>query len=261
MKKIILTLFAIALISISWTTVKHGFGSVGGFSGSPLDGKDCSTCHPKNIKDAGYWVYPTNLPNNGFIPGDTLSLYMFATQSGMQKAGFEMTTEDSQKNKVGTFVLTDTLQTRLTNKGSVTHTGSSNTAFNEFKSWKVNLHIPLNAPDTFKVYTCFNLNNGSFGKADTTRLSTFTLYKSPIGYIQNQLTNSEFSCYPNPCVDYLNILTETAWESYSIYNINGELIRSNNYKPQIDVSELSSGAYFLQTVDGQQTSTRKFIKR
>lgn len=74
------------------------------------------------------------------------------------------------------------------------------------------------------------------------------------------------SIYPNPVKDELNIniqLEEDETASWSVLNINGQLIQSgslNNDNNTIDLSDLSQGVYFIQIkVNNQLIKTEKLI--
>jgi uncharacterized protein (TIGR02145 family) len=67
-----------------------------------------------------------------------------------------------------------------------------------------------------------------------------------------------FSIYPNPTKEYINIDCSSL-ESITIYNILGkELIKVTSNR--INVSSLSKGVYFIKVSDGINSSTKKFIK-
>lgn len=67
-----------------------------------------------------------------------------------------------------------------------------------------------------------------------------------------------FSIYPNPTKEYLNIDCSSL-ESAIIYNILGEeLIKETSNR--INVSHLPKGVYFIKASDGVNSTTKKFIK-
>lgn len=72
-----------------------------------------------------------------------------------------------------------------------------------------------------------------------------------------------FSVYPNPVRDILNIQTTRTVESVVIYDVLGKVVVSTQpdaISPRIDMSELSSGAYMVNvTIDGA-SKTVKVIK-
>ena len=245
MKKFVISLFCIALLAISWTQVKHGFGSIGGYTGAPSDGKNCGNCHPNNVRPAANWVQVTNLPADGFTPGDTLDITLQANQNGMKNAGFEMRAEDALKNQIGSFVLIDAVKTRTTNFNSVTHTDDGHETNTGSISWNVRLAVPQNAPDTFKLYTCFNLNNGGYGNKDSSRTNVVTLYKSPIGnYANNQKAAAHV--FPNPTYQTLNFEGIGKAERIEVYDMNGKLVLSTSFKKVISLDGLNEGMYFVK---------------
>ena len=70
--------------------------------------------------------------------------------------------------------------------------------------------------------------------------------------------------YPNPVYDMLNVSNAAQFEKITISNITGQkLILINNHEttPQINISELKQGLYFIQLSSGEQTITHKFIKK
>ena len=77
-----------------------------------------------------------------------------------------------------------------------------------------------------------------------------------LGFSKQELSN--FSIYPNPTTDYINIDCSSL-ESVFVYNILGkELIKDTTNR--INVSSLSKGVYFIKVSDGVNSSTKKFIK-
>ncbi len=77
--------------------------------------------------------------------------------------------------------------------------------------------------------------------------------------------SSDWSVFPTPATDILNIQQTEAQEAQlTLFNINGQVIwtgRMQGTSKTIDVSELSTGAYFLQhTVAGTTTAQKVLIK-
>ena len=71
----------------------------------------------------------------------------------------------------------------------------------------------------------------------------------------------ELSAYPNPCGDVLNISQNTTDTRYFIYDLNGSLIQSDKAFSRINVSNLTTGVYFLKLVGQTNTQTLKIIKK
>jgi hypothetical protein len=66
--------------------------------------------------------------------------------------------------------------------------------------------------------------------------------------------------YPNPVKDELYIRSEEKLEKIEIYNHIGQKVLDNN-KVMINLSELSSGVYFLKVYsETGKTGIKRFIK-
>ncbi len=70
----------------------------------------------------------------------------------------------------------------------------------------------------------------------------------------------EFTVYPNPTVNQLNIETETIPSEIRIIDITGRMHRSSYFQKQIDVQYLPTGTYFIQLIYFDHVESRKFIK-
>jgi hypothetical protein len=75
--------------------------------------------------------------------------------------------------------------------------------------------------------------------------------------IQDQ---SELFVFPNPVNETLRIKTKGNYVAIEILNTNGQLVAGFDKQAAYDVSELSSGIYFLRMVSGESVVTRKFVK-
>ena len=77
------------------------------------------------------------------------------------------------------------------------------------------------------------------------------------------VSNSEFRAYPNPIKNILNLSFETTITSASIYNLLGQEVISkaiNATEGTIDVSNLTSGTYFVKVFANTFVKTLKVIK-
>ena len=80
----------------------------------------------------------------------------------------------------------------------------------------------------------------------------------------NELSvNNQISIYPNPTTSILNIVDENNQlqnATIEIKNYLGQSILSVSFSNQIDISDLSSGMYFLTVRDKQSRRTAKIVK-
>jgi hypothetical protein len=87
--------------------------------------------------------------------------------------------------------------------------------------------------------------------------------------ISESTLNSNFSIYPNPANNNLNVmLTNSSSENVTvkIFNNIGQLVKTINLgntkdiNQQIDISDLSSGIYMVKTTIGTASASKKLIK-
>ena len=80
-----------------------------------------------------------------------------------------------------------------------------------------------------------------------------------------QITENRFSKYkifPNPFSDIINITGIKDATAYSIYTLEGKLIKNQSLQnAQIDLREFTKGIYFLQLVSNGKKETHKIIKQ
>lgn len=67
--------------------------------------------------------------------------------------------------------------------------------------------------------------------------------------------------YPNPVKDILNISSDKKINSISIYNVAGQLIKSNRNANSIDMSQISAGIYLIKIQIGTEEQTFKVIRK
>ncbi len=117
--------------------------------------------------------------------------------------------------------------------------------------------------------TCITVDNINYAYIQTYN-SSFSWCKDQwTGYNENigdecilgiaELDNVEINMYPNPLNDILNISSNYKLKSAQIFNAMGQKVFSeeNLNTPQINVSNLNSGVYFLKLTDDQNNNTVK----
>jgi len=76
---------------------------------------------------------------------------------------------------------------------------------------------------------------------------------------------SSFSIYPNPANNFISIDTDvTAQVRVQILNYKGQVVKEEslvNVSSQINVSDLTSGIYFVNILINDSVSTEKLIIR
>ncbi|MES2410933.1 MAG: T9SS type A sorting domain-containing protein [Bacteroidota bacterium] len=79
----------------------------------------------------------------------------------------------------------------------------------------------------------------------------------------NEFANGTFRLYPNPTKDFLYLDSENNITKYVIYNVNGQIIKEQDFQiscEEINVTDVSSGIYYLKISSEEKTEVLKWIK-
>jgi len=108
-----------------------------------------------------------------------------------------------------------------------------------------------------KSFSLYSKDNGTWSKN-----ATFT-YKNGAATAVNDIElKPTFTIYPNPATTSLQLqFTEPlAVQKIHILNLNGQTVKETQDATNIDISELSTGLYFVKVISDKGTSTHKFTK-
>jgi len=255
----------LAVLAIPGFLVIYSFssGSPGGKTGSPGDGSNCTSCHSGVPQNVGDWI-STNIPEGGYVPGETYVITAKGMHEGVAKFGFELTAENAAGVKKGTFSVIDVSRTKMTSTGnSVTHTSDGNTPAGDSTSWSMDWTAPASGSGQVRFYAAINAGNGSGNTdGDVIYLSMLSAEEDiTISIGENQL-KSLVSLYPNPATDLVNIrLPEGA--QLSVVDIMGKIVEvRKNAKAHetFDVSRLQQGIYFVRVSYNGESYTSRLLK-
>lgn len=82
-----------------------------------------------------------------------------------------------------------------------------------------------------------------------------------LGIEDNTITN--FTLFPNPVKDILNLTAKETINSVSISNVLGQVVFNSNIdalEATIDMSGYANGTYFMKVTFGNETFFKKIIK-
>ncbi|MFA9390066.1 MAG: choice-of-anchor V domain-containing protein [Prolixibacteraceae bacterium] len=253
-QNIFLILGAAILFPVFISSVLYSEGSPGAKTGSPLDAATCAQCHISNVQESS-WI-TTNIPDLGWIPGETYTITLRAEPETASYIGFEITAEN-ENSKTGTFLLTDEERTRFTNKDKAVTHSHSGTEMTDGKSiWEINWQAPNEDVGNVSFYAAFNAANGDASTEGD------QIYASNISYDQAQPTAISqknqllLKIFPNPASTYLFIQSPARMLSVLLYDLNGRQVKSfraiNDNRTQLDIREVQKGNYIvnINTVNG-----------
>ena len=103
-----------------------------------------------------------------------------------------------------------------------------------------------------------------FGTAipsSTSKDYVISAYDGSLG--NSSFDNANFAFYPNPVKNILNLSYNQEISSVEVFNLLGQKVNSNKINAnsaQIDMSNLSKGAYMVKVTSNDQVKTIKVIK-
>lgn len=87
----------------------------------------------------------------------------------------------------------------------------------------------------------------------------WTTYKDFCALGVEEYSEINFTIYPNPVRNYLQVDSQLQFETIKVFNLQGQLVIETVLN-NINVSHLNSGLYFVQVIVDGKSVTRKLIK-
>ena len=253
---------------ILMSSISNAVHSPGAKSSSLGDGADCTSCHAGSALSGTSWI-SSNIPMTGYVPGTSYTITLTGTHTGVAKFGFELTAEDISNAKIGSFNITNSTETQLTNAmHAVTHTGSGLTPTNDSKTWSFDWTAPVAGSGSVTFYASLNAADGNNSTTGDVIYNTNYTYTEDLSIgIDNETQNNSFRIFPNPVNNVLSIET-TSNQHYEvkILDITGKLIISDQFNggletTNINISTLPKGSYIIQIQNNDTQFSKQFIKR
>jgi hypothetical protein len=140
-------------------------GSPAGYTGSPGDGQNCTSCHNGSASNVSGWI-TSDIPAEGYTPGGNYTITV--TVSGSGTKGFEVSPQNASGTLLGT--LTAGSGNHLTGSGKyVTQSSGSNS---NPKVWTFQWTAPAAGTGEVTFYGAFTVNK------PVTKLSTLVVQES-----------------------------------------------------------------------------------
>ncbi|HRY32586.1 MAG TPA: T9SS type A sorting domain-containing protein [Bacteroidales bacterium] len=169
-------------------------GAPAGYTGSPGDGQNCTSCHGGTATNVNNWI-SSNIPPSGYVPGQTYQITATNNHSGSAKFGFQVSPQSLSGTLMGTLTA-GTNNKLVGNNKYVTHMLANNTD----NVWTFDWTAPVAGSGTVTFYGAF-----ARGNPGPVALSTLAVTENTTG-IENQADyNESFRLYPNPAADHVNL--------------------------------------------------------
>ena len=233
--------------------VGNSGGSQGGYTGSPGDGQNCTSCHSSTPMNMEFWILAPGMINFQYEAGVEYNIVVVGIDVNADRFGFEATAEDSQGNKVGDFTPGALGFTQLTNdNAAMTHTLAGTTPLlDTATTWSFFWTAPPSLIGNITFYAAINGANGDGTNAgDQIYLSSFTATPSGVGINDPEYAES-FSVYPNPSEGILNfdIPNDRRSEPILIFDMGGKMVKRievGDSQVEADLSDLRHCVYFVR---------------
>ena len=128
LKHLLNTLFFTALVIVMSSAMMYPGGAPAAKTGSPGDGASCSQCHGQTATTTAGLI-TTNIPPEGYTPGQTYQITATNSLTGSGKYGFEVSPQNIAGTQLGTLVagtgnklVGGTKYVTQSNSNSTTHT-------------------------------------------------------------------------------------------------------------------------------------------
>jgi len=189
MKKTFYFLLSILFVPTILMLYSYNSGSPGGKTGSTGDGgATCTACHSGTASMQGGWI-TSDIPAEGYTAGETYTITVTGTHSGVVKMGYELTAENMFGNKKGTWTITETGRTQLANlNASVTHTAGGTGVSGNTNTWSADWTAPVAGSGSIKFNTAVNAANGN-GSSTGDQIYTSMLNVSEAVVLNPEIVN------------------------------------------------------------------------
>lgn len=226
--KTIYKILSVLILPTVLILYSYSSGSPGGKTGSVGDGgTTCTQCHSGTAIAESGWI-TSDIPGEGYIPGDTYEITVTGTHDGVVKMGFELTAETLTGIKKSDWTITDVTRTQNANANTaVTHTQSGNLPNGNTNTWSVNWTAPELGTGTIRFYAAVNGANGN-GNNSGDQIYTTTLTVEEMVVANPEIVSID----PNHGnqdseSDFLIVGNETSWNE-GISNIMLKYHDDNN---------------------------------
>lgn len=276
-KNLLYGLFAFSSLLI-FTSGVEDINGKSGRTGSPSEQTCYNGCHSSYSVNSGPAVIEitSNIPNWEYTPGQSYTINVTATQTGINLYGIDFEALTSANQNAGTLAAGTGTQIKTTTVGGVArknlvHTtgGGASTGTHTFTfTWTA----PAVGTGNVTFYWSTLAANGNFSNSGDyvyTRTQSLTEYVAPSAL--NEVDGvMHFTTYPNPTANNINIaysLSNTGKTEIGIYSLEGTLVKTlvngteteGDHVTTADVSDLTAGIYLLKFSTNKQAISRRIV--
>lgn len=269
-------LLTLAFVSYPMLVMSSSTGAPAGFNGGPAGNGVCTACHGSFGLNTGTGSVSISAPET-FSPGETVEITITVDNTTEPsdgenvRQGFLVSVEDAAAAEhVGTLVVVDEANTRLSSDNYITHRNADGTDGTLQSSWTVAWVAPDDAPGEVTIYVAGNAANFNGGPGgDYIYTSDVTMQRAGVANEDEvaPLAARIESVFPNPTVDRATVtytLDRALDVEVTLYDGVGRVIRvlesgvrgPGPHTASVVASDLAAGTYFVQVRSERGTEVR-----
>ena len=254
------------------------------YSGEPPSNANCTaaSCHDDGTPNTGTASVSLDLgaANNWYVSGQTYTISISITKSGMMSSGFQIIalTDNDTKLSPGTIALLDAARTQLididnphpgpcgdqSTKVWVEHTSTGISSVSPGTNrWSYLWTAPSSNVGSITFYLATLESNNSLDEmGDKVYTKTKTI-SDVTGIYDTTNPDNAIKIYPNPSQgEFLVITAGSLSKEFSVYDIHGRMFEkftASAEKIKLDLRQHPKGVYFLKSSSEKISSVSKLV--
>lgn len=271
-----LTVFLIFFVG---QVISRSSGPPAGNTGAPGNSTCASSgCHNSFGLNtgSGQLSIETDIPQDGFLPGERYTVTVKMIQGGSTIFGFQtLPYGETTQEGVGTITITDTERTRATTVSSRTYAEhiKNGTTATDSAVWAFDWIAPADkGTGDVTIYAASVAANGNGNRqGDRVYTAQLQVSENPTATLDQLKEISAGNLYPNPTAGILSLtleLQEATPIRWSISDLQGRIWQTgetstltSNWNTQFDLTELPGGLYQLEIKTASGRWREKVVKR
>ena len=196
---------------------------------------------------------------------DTLFIRNIATILALSNQLFSDTVPSTYSNYIVEFILEDVQGAYSWSVDTNSTQLISSTGKIENPSFRYDT-LTLSGGSTITYNYTWRVGAGSYKVTSTIMHTVDTIFfnSMTVGLFDNTKPKAEFTLYPNPTVNDINITFDDNVNenvTFKIFDMSGRIVKQGNlFSNNINVSNLNRGTYFIKLNVGNENVTKRFVK-
>jgi hypothetical protein len=266
-----LFMFGVLLLDTTGT-LSNPSGSPASNTGSPGDlSQTCarSGCHSGTTSERSGLI-SSDIPASGYVAGQTYTITVSITQSGISKWGFQISPQTPSGALIGTLSLIENTRTRFVGSGNkyITHTTAGNSGATGTTSWTLHWTAPAAGSGDVTFYSTVMAANGNGNdNGDLVFKDNLTISEDPASALNKIAYIYTPFAFPNPIEgNEITLNVPSKVNVFQLFDLNGRLwlelpnaSKATSYV--LDITKVPVGVYLLKMKSDTTEYMQRIIRR